>query len=118
MDFLYVIGISHKVADISIREKFYIPMDIKVNALETSSFNELLILATCNRTEIYVVSEKALQEKDLIDYVCSLAKQNASDFSNYFYVKQGDQVVDHLMHVCAGLDSVALGEDQILHQIS
>jgi glutamyl-tRNA reductase len=52
-----------------------------------------------------------------VQYVCGLAGQNYSDFAKFFYVKSGDDVVHHVMNVCAGLDSVAVGEDQILHQI-
>ena len=108
---------SHKVAEIAIREKFYIPMDIKTRALQEKPFDELLILATCNRTEIYVASDKPLSKKDLVQYVCGLVGENPDQYSRYFYYKEGDDVASHVMNVCAGLDSVAMGEDQILHQI-
>ena len=114
---IYMAGMSHKVAEIAVREKFYIPMDVKTDALGHSPFDELLILATCNRTEVYVASDKEIAGADLVQYVCGLAGQNYSDFAKFFYVKSGDDVVHHVMNVCAGLDSVAVGEDQILHQI-
>ena len=114
---IYLAGMSHKVAEIAIREKFYIPMDIKTRALQEKPFDELLILATCNRTEIYVASDKSLSEKDLVQYVCGLVGENPDQYSRYFYYKEGDDVASHVMNVCAGLDSVAMGEDQILHQI-
>ena len=115
---IYMAGMSHKVAEIAIREKFYIPMDVKTAALEKSPFDELLVLATCNRTEVYVASDKAIADADLVQYVCGLAGQDYDNFAKFFYVKSGDEVVHHVMNVCAGLDSVAVGEDQILHQIS
>lgn len=108
---------SHKVAEIAIREKFYIPMDVKTDALQHSPFDELLILATCNRTEVYVASDRDLECAEIVRYVCGLAKQKYEDFAQFFYTKSGDDVVHHVMNVCAGLDSVAMGEDQILHQI-
>ena len=114
---IYLTGMSHKVAEIAIREKFYIPMDIKTRALQEKPFDELLILATCNRTEIYVASDKPLSKKDLVQYVCGLVGENPDQYSRYFYYKEGDDVASHVMNVCAGLDSVAMGEDQILHQI-
>ena len=114
---IYMAGMSHKVAEIAVREKFYIPMDVKTDALSHSPFDELLILATCNRTEVYVASDNEIADADLVQYVCGLAGQNYSDFAKFFYVKSGDDVVHHVMNVCAGLDSVAVGEDQILHQI-
>ena len=117
MRHIYLAGMSHKVAEIAIREKFYIPMDIKTRALQEKPFDELLILATCNRTEIYVASDKSLSEKALVQYVCGLVGENPDQYSRYFYYKEGDDVASHVMNVCAGLDSVAMGEDQILHQI-
>ena len=114
---IYMAGMSHKVAEIAVREKFYIPMDVKTDALSHSPFDELLILATCNRTEVYVASDKEIADADLVRYVCGLAGQDYGDFAKFFYVKSGDDVVHHVMNVCAGLDSVAVGEDQILHQI-
>lgn len=115
---IYMAGMSHKVAEIAVREKFYIPMDVKTVALQNSPFDELLILATCNRTEVYVASDKALDVSDVVRYVCQIAAQDYDTFSKFFYVKEGEDVATHVMHVCAGLDSVAMGEDQILHQIS
>ena len=110
-------GMSHKVAEIAVREKFYIPMDVKTEALGHSPFDELLILATCNRTEVYVASDREVAEEELVRYVCGLARQEYGDFAKFFYFKSGDDVAHHVMNVCAGLDSVAVGEDQILHQI-
>lgn len=114
---IYMAGMSHKVAEIAIREKFYIPMDVKTSALSESPFDELLILATCNRTEVYVASDREIGEAELVRYVCGLAHQEYDDFAKFFYFKSGEDVVHHVMNVCAGLDSVAVGEDQILHQI-
>ena len=114
---IYMAGMSHKVAEIAIREKFYIPMDVKTEALSHSPFDELLILATCNRTEVYVASDRDLDTAELVRYVCGLTHQSYDDFAKFFYTKAGEDVVHHVMNVCAGLDSVAMGEDQILHQI-
>ena len=114
---IYMAGMSHKVAEIAVREKFYIPMDVKSEALAHSPFDELLILATCNRTEVYVASDRDIGEAELVRYVCDLARQSYEDFAKFFYFKSGDDVAHHVMNVCAGLDSVAMGEDQILHQI-
>ena len=114
---IYMAGMSHKVAEIAIREKFYIPMDVKTSALSNSPFDELLILATCNRTEIYAASDREIAEEELVRYVCGLAGQDYDGFAKFFYFKAGDEVAHHVMNVCAGLDSVAVGEDQILHQI-
>lgn len=114
---IYMAGMSHKVAEIAIREKFYIPMDVKTDALGHSPFDELLVVATCNRTEVYVASDREIGEAELVRYVCGLAHQEYDAFAKFFYFKSGEDVVHHVMNVCAGLDSVAVGEDQILHQM-
>jgi len=77
---IFMAGMSHKVAEIAIREKFYIPMDVKTEALKSSPFDELLILATCNRTEVYVASDAEISEESLVRYVCQLAGQSYEDF--------------------------------------
>ena len=77
---IYMAGMSHKVAEIAIREKFYIPMDVKTEALTHSPFDELLILATCNRTEVYVASDREITDGELVRYVCGLARQDYDDF--------------------------------------
>ena len=110
-------GMSHKVADIAVREKFYVPMEAKTAALRSSPFEELLILSTCNRTEVYAADSREISDEELVRYVCSLAGQRPEEFSKFFYAKRGEEAARHLMNVCAGLDSVAMGEDQILHQI-
>ena len=89
---IYMAGMNHKVAEIAIREKFYIPMDIKTRALQESPFDELLILATCNRTEIYVASDRPLCERDLVQYVCDLVHQDYGSYASYFYYKEGDDL--------------------------
>ena len=84
---IYLAGMSHKVAEIAIREKFYIPMDIKTRALQEKPFDELLILATCNRTEIYVASDKPLSKKDLVQYVCGLVGENPDQYFAALWAK-------------------------------
>ena len=114
---IYMAGMSHKVAEIAVREKFYIPMDEKTEALGQSPIDALLMLASCNRGEVYAASGREIAEAELVQYVCKLAGQRFEDFAKFFYFKAGDDVAHHVMNVCAGLDSVAVGEDQILHQI-
>ena len=64
-----------------------------------------------------MASDREVAEEELVRYVCGLARQEYGDFAKFFYFKSGDDVAHHVMNVCAGLDSVAVGEDQILHQI-
>jgi glutamyl-tRNA reductase len=79
-----------------------------------------VILSTCNRTEIYSVAEDAetgvRQLREYIDAVPEHA--GISDISDYIYTKTGDEVAEHLFGVTAGLQSVALGESQILGQVT
>lgn len=116
-------GLNHKTAPIEIREKFvFCEEDIKRFASiikNTTDFKGIIVVSTCNRTEFYFeVSDKdvnstfAMFETTL--FVYRNAQKNAR---NYFYKKINDDAAHHLFHVTSGLDSMALGEYQIVKQM-
>ena len=114
-----VVGISHNTSPIEIREKFSFTESMKIegaNWLLDKSIEELIIISTCNRSEIYIVSED-------IDISINEVKEFYKGFfcfpqvEEYLFTKKGKDAVSHLYMVIAGLDSVVLGEDQILGQI-
>ena len=114
-----VVGISHNTSPIEVREKFSFTESMKIegaNWLLDKSIEELIIISTCNRSEIYIASE----DIDVsIDQVKEFYKEFFSfpQVEEYLFTKKGQEVVAHLYMVTAGLDSVVLGEDQILGQI-
>lgn len=120
---MFVIGLSHKTAPIEIREKFYLntlEADLLLSELKANaSVTEAFILSTCNRIEVYFKSIDAAVEANLIIDLIAKVKKTAFDpaYANYLYVIQGDAAIKHLLDVAAGLDSLVLGENQILGQV-
>lgn len=116
---LAVIGINHKESPIEIREKFSLTESMKIesgNLLLDKSINEVVIVSTCNRSEIYIASENI---DESIEKVRTFFKDyfNFEEAEKYMFTKIDKDVVIHLFMVAAGLDSMILGEDQILGQI-
>lgn len=117
---LTIVGLSHKTAPIEIREKLTFPLKQQGAALaaltESADISEAVILSTCNRTEIYAVSGSDAGSDAVIDFLCSYHGLERHDLARYLYVLEGQAVVKHLFRVVSSLDSMVVGEAQILHQ--
>lgn len=114
-----VVGINHNNTPIEIREKFSFTDTMKIesgNTLLDGSIKEVIIMSTCNRSEIYIASENIGES---IEEVKSFYREyfEFSNVEKYLFEKEGRDAVVHLYMVSAGLDSMVLGEDQILGQI-
>lgn len=116
---LAVIGINHKETPIEIREQFSFTESLKIeagNKILDGASNEVVILSTCNRSEVYVVSE------DIESAIGDTVKMYRDFFQventeDYLLIERGREAVVHLYMVVSGLDSAVLGEDQILGQV-
>jgi glutamyl-tRNA reductase len=117
---LFTIGISHHTAPIEIREKVAISRSeysARVDELRAlPGVEEVLILGTCNRTEIYCLSSQTGKEA-VLDWVHQSNAIPAGQFNQYFYAHEGEEAARHLIRVASGLDSLVLGETQILGQL-
>lgn len=115
---LYVCGINHKTAPVTIREKVVFDQHQLHEALkaliELPGTPEGLILSTCNRTEIYCVTEDLGQ---LQTWLSDLFYLNKDILSDYWYVHQDAHAIRHAMRVASGLDSMVIGETEILGQM-
>ena len=117
---LLTIGISHHTAPIEIREKVaisrteYAARVAQLRALP--GVEEVLILGTCNRTEIYCLSSQAGKES-LLDWVHTSNGIPPGQLDRHFYAHEGEEAARHLIRVASGLDSLVLGETQILGQL-
>ena len=119
---LVVIGINHKTAPVEIREKFSFSPRKAVEAnrlLKRSAFlAENLILSTCNRMEIYAVANR---NNDCVDnikiFLSRFHNLNFSDHESRIYIRKDKDAVEHLFAVAAGLDSLVIGEMEILGQV-
>ncbi len=116
-------GISYKSADLEIRECFaFTKEDIQLfskNILKHNSIYGVVILSTCNRTEIYYHFKKELkgQANKAILEELTLMKSYSPDYSSYFYFKENKDLVIHLFRVVSGIESLIVGEDQIIGQV-
>lgn len=119
---ILLIGLNHKSAPIEIREKAAFNENKLTAALAAlknyEGIEEGLILSTCNRTEIYAVSrDYARGVEYLWDFVCRALEKSEEEIRKYFYVLRDKKAVEHLFRVSASLDSMIVGETQILGQV-
>lgn len=119
---LLALGINHKTAPVSLRERVTFSPDTLGDALHSLHQQPLVqggvVLSTCNRTELYLSVEQddnALQQ--LVSWLCQYHKLSLDDLKKSLYWHQGVDAVNHLMRVSCGLDSLVLGEPQILGQV-
>ena len=117
---LFTIGISHHTAPIDIRERVAIPRseyEERVQQLKSlPGMEEVLILGTCNRTEIYCLSSRGGKET-LLDWLHRSNGLEPGELDQHFYAHEGEAAARHLIRVASGLDSLVLGETQILGQL-
>lgn len=118
---LTMVGLSHKTAPIEIREKLTFTANRQEEALALITSGpqvaEAVILSTCNRTEIYAVTATSEGSGAVIDFLCDYHDLDRHDLVRYLYISDGEPVVRHLFRVVASLDSMIVGEAQILGQV-
>jgi len=117
---LVAYGINHNTAPVHIREQLAFNAEVLPTALaslqQCSGVIESIIVSTCNRTEIYC--HIAAGHDDIVcDWLHDFHNQTAGSLSEYIYSHQDHDVIRHLFRVACGLDSMVLGEPQILGQI-
>lgn len=117
-----VVGLSHKTAPVDVREKLSIPDDAKEKAtaqLRTyPHLEEVAILSTCNRMEVYVVAQETDDGiRELTQFLSEWSQIPLLELRQHLFILLHQDAVMHLMRVSAGLDSLVLGEGQILSQV-
>ena len=122
---IQIISISHKIAPLHVREMFAFTGEQQKHMMqeitEHLEVSECIVLSTCNRTEMYVYSDSEskgcvfnLMEDVLLG---EAGAQDEEDIGNYLLFYHGKKAIHHLFQVAAGLDSMVIGEDQILGQV-
>ncbi|QPW26589.1 glutamyl-tRNA reductase [Edwardsiella ictaluri] len=119
---LLALGINHKTAPVSLRERVTFSPDTLDRAIESllrqPSVQAGVVLSTCNRTELYLsVEQRADLRQQIVDWLCSYHQLTPEEVSDSLYWHQDNEAVSHLMRVASGLDSLVLGEPQILGQV-
>ncbi|SET56380.1 glutamyl-tRNA reductase [Thalassotalea agarivorans] len=120
---IVAVGINHKTAPVAVREKISFGPDLLTSALQDMitavECKEAAILSTCNRTELYLVQEgdvTATQER-VVRWLEQHHNVPASTIAPCLYWHHDQHAVNHMMRVACGLDSLVLGEPQILGQM-
>jgi glutamyl-tRNA reductase len=119
---IVVVGLSHKTAPVDVREKLSFPEATVTEALGKlmtyDGITESLILSTCNRVEIYaVVSDTAKGEKQIRAFISDYHKLVPQSLEQALYVHADEEGVRHVFRVASSLDSMVVGEPQILGQL-
>ena len=118
---LIAVGLNHKTAPVEIRERFSIPKERVRGGLITlagyETVNEAVVLSTCNRSEIYAVAENAKTGVEALkDFWAELTGIDES-MEEYLYCFVHEDAIRHLFRVASSLDSLVIGEGQILSQV-
>ncbi len=115
---LLACGVNHHTAPVAIRERLAFPPEVLPRALVDVTGRKLAreaaILSTCNRTEIYC---SAAEPEGVIEWMSRFHNLEPREVRPYLYLLPGDQAVKHAFRVASGLDSMVLGETQILGQM-
>ncbi|MHA6252106.1 glutamyl-tRNA reductase [Oceanobacillus sp. CAU 1775] len=119
---IMMVGFNFKTTPVNIREKLVFTEDSLQAAMQTLENQvdiiENVIISTCNRTEIYAVVEDIEKgTKDIISFLADWFQLDKSNFKKYIKVESNNKAMNHLYRVTTGLDSMVLGETEILGQV-
>lgn len=117
-----VVGVSHRTAPVTVLERLALDEDSAVKlqrgAVETEHISEAAVVSTCNRIEVYVSAERFHGSvEDVTSLLADRAGMAREDIVANLYVHYGDAAVAHLFGVASGLDSMVVGESQVLGQV-
>ena len=112
---LFCVGISHRTASVETRERYALRRP-EESLLEESGCDEALMLATCNRVEVYAAASETVTTKQIAHCLARGGTQLAEDGAG-FYRYEGQECVRHLFQVVCGLNSMVIGETEILGQV-
>ena len=120
--FILAVGLNYKTAPVEIRERLaFNESELKdaMKALQNKkSILENIVISTCNRTEIYAVVDQIHTGRYYIkEFLSQWFNMPTEEFAPYLFIHEGDRAVDHLFQVTCGLNSMILGETQILGQV-
>ena len=115
---LHVIGLNHHSAPLEVREKLAFPPELQAEALADLAAQpgvaEAVLVSTCNRTEVYCQAE---DPEAVHAWLRSTAAKGGLDLGGYLYTHSDQAAVRHAFRVASGLDSMVIGEPQILGQV-
>ncbi len=118
---LFSIGISHHTASVDIREKMWLSADEMppvLALLKNRFFSECMLVSTCNRTELYgILSDPAIPEREILAALLETKHAGGDVHPEHFLARHAGAAIHHLFRVSAGIDSMVIGDIQILNQV-
>lgn len=118
---IVVVGLSHKTAPIDVRERAALSEEAMVPFLKSLTslpqVAEALTISTCNRMEVIATPRAGVQAESLLEEITQALGQRIPGISDHLYKKTGEEALRHLFRVAASLDSLVMGEPQILGQV-
>ncbi len=115
--YFYAVGLSYRKADAEMRGKFSLNTEGKHKVLQQAKqegISSLIVISTCNRTEIYGFAQHPFQ---LIKLLCDNSRGTVEEFQRVAFVYKNNEAINHLLRVGTGLDSQILGDFEIISQI-
>lgn len=119
---LIVVGLNHRTVPVEVLERMTVPQHLLAKVLHDLAGREhileVVVLSTCNRTEIYAHCTRFhAAVGDVSDFLAAYSGASSDDFVDHLYTYFDDAAVSHLFSVVAGLDSMIVGESEILGQV-
>lgn len=118
--YLLVVGTNHKVAPVEVRERVAFSEENLPCAyahFKAQGIKEVVLLSTCNRSEVYIATPEPLSERRLMQWWTAFFEVDVNELEGRFYAYHQQGAARHLFRVTCGLDSMMLGETQILGQV-
>ena len=114
----FALGVNHQTASVELREQIAFNAERLAQLLlkqrQHSSLKDMVVVSTCNRTEVYAMTEDA---DSVLNWLAQVNNIDVKQLIHHVYRYENAQAVTHLMRVASGLDSLMLGEPQILGQV-
>ena len=119
--YIAVLGVNHKTACVDVREQVALNddgcQDLARTLVDHPGVGEAVVVSTCNRTEVYVSGPQLPLREVALDGLCAVSSACREDLHESIYYLEDREAVKHLFSVASSLDSMVLGEAQILHQL-
>ncbi|STC69546.1 glutamyl-tRNA reductase [Corynebacterium pilosum] len=117
-----VVGMSHRSAPVALLERLSmndtVQNDTSTTLVKQPSLSEAMIISTCNRLEVYTVTNAFhTGVQDVVDVLAEVSGVSTEELRSYLYVRYADAAAEHMMSVASGLDSMVIGEQQIIGQV-
>ena len=117
-----VVGMSHRSAPVALLERLSMDDTVQTETattlLKQPSLSEAMIISTCNRLEVYAVTNSFHSGvEDVLSVLADVSGVEESELRTFLYVRYADAAAEHMMTVAAGLDSMVVGEQQIIGQV-